>query len=144
MSTNEGWRVRLARAFHSSPAGRRYSLRIAVAFGIYGAVFFVMRPFEMTHGAPALRAGLAVVLALSTIGVVWAIIRYLLEEDDEYLRIRQAQAVLAATALTLSVYTLWGYLTVFRLAPPLPAHDIFPLFSACWLVALGVRKVLGR
>ena len=54
------------------------------------------------------------------------------------------QAVLAATALTLSVVTFWGYLAVFRLAPPLPAHDIFVVFNACWLIVVVARRLLGR
>lgn len=136
--------TRVAAAFRSTPAVRRYLVRLLGSLGVYGAIFLVMRPFDTPYASPAVRAALAGALALSTLGAMWAIARYLVEEKDEYLRVRQTQAVLAATGLTLAVYTLWGYLAVFRLAGELPAYDIFPVFSAAWLLSVGVRRLLGR
>ena len=130
--------------FKGRPVERRYIVRLLGSMAVYGAVFLSAKPFQTAYAAPTVRWTLALVLALSTLGAVWAIARYLVEEDDEYLRMRQAQAVLAATGLTLAVYTLWGYLAAFGLARELPAYDIFPVFSACWLAAVGGRRVLGR
>ena len=130
--------------FKGRSVERRYVVRLLGSMAVYGAVFLSARPFETTFTAPAVRWALALVLALSTLGAVWAIARYLIEEDDEYLRLRQVQAVLGATGLTLAVYTLWGYLAVFRLAGELPAYDIFPVFSACWLLTVGAGRALGR
>ena len=130
--------------FNSRPVERRYVVRLLSFMAVYGVVFLSTKPFQTVYAAPSVRWTLALLLAVSTLGAVWAIARYLVEEDDEYLRMRVAQAVLWATGLTLCVYTLWGYLTVFGLAEPLPAHDIFPVFSAAWLAAVGVRRVLGR
>lgn len=130
--------------FNGRPVERRYVVRLLSSLAVYGVVFETTKPFQTVHSDPAVRWTLALVLALSTLGAVWAIACYLVEEDDEYLRMRQVQAVLGSTALTLAVYTLWGYLTVFGLADPLPAHDIFPVFSLSWFVALLVRRALGR
>lgn len=130
--------------FNNRPVERRYVVRLLGSMAVYGVVFLSTKPFQTVFAAPAVRWSLALVLALSTLGAVGAIARYLIEEDDEYLRVRQVQAVLGATGLTLAVYTLWGYLAVFGLAGELPAYDIFPVFSAGWLVSLGVRRVLGR
>ena len=137
-------RARIADAFRSTPAVRRYLVRLLGSLSVYGVIFFAMRPFDTRYASAPLRAALAGALALSTLGAVWAIARYLVEEDDEYLRVRQTQAVLAATGLTLAAYTLWGDLAVFGLAGELPAYDIFPVFSASWLLATAVRRVLGR
>ena len=126
------------------PVERRYVVRLLSFMALYGAVFLSTKPFQTVHAAAAVRWTLALLLALSTLGAVWAIARYLVEEDDEYLRMRQAQAVLGATGLTLAVYTLWGYLAVFGLARGLPAYEIFPVFSACWLLTTAARRVLGR
>ena len=130
--------------FKGRAVERRYVARLLGSMAVYGAVFLSTKPFQTVHSDPLVRWALALVLALSTLGAVGAVALYLVEEDDEYLRARQVQAVLGATGLTLAVYTLWGYLALFGLARDLPAYDIFPVFSACWLAALGVRRALGR
>lgn len=130
--------------FKGRPVERRYVVRLMSFMAVYGAVFLSTKPLQTVYAAPAVQWTLALLLALSTLGAVWAIARYLIEEDDEYLRLRQTQAVLGATGLTLAVYTLWGYLAVFGLTGELRAYDIFPVFSGCWLLAIGVRRVLGR
>lgn len=144
MTGPERPRETLARLLKGSRAGRRYALRLGASMAVYGVTFLAADPFHAAYGAPAVRWTLALLLALSTLGAVWAIARYLVEEDDEYLRARQARAVLGATGLTLAVYTLWGYLAYFGLAGELPAYDIFPVFSACWLASSAVQRVLGR
>lgn len=125
-------------------AGQRFALRWTVSLGVYGLVFLAARPFAQAGASSAVRLTLALVLALSTLAAMGAIARYLVEEGDEYLRMRQAQAVLWGAGLTIALYTLWGYLGVFRLAPPLAGHFIFPVFSAGWLLAVVARKALGR
>ena len=128
----------------ATPAGRRYAVRFLSAMGVYAAIFFVARPFEAHYASVPLRVAIALGLALSVIGVIAAVGLYLLEEADEYQRMLQAQAVIWATGITLSVSTLWGYLAVMRLARDLPAVDVFIVFNAAWLAVTGVRKVLGR
>lgn len=125
-------------------AGARYGLRISGFMLPYGAIFLLARPFSGPPGPAPLRAFVAIALAVCVLGVIWAIGRYLVEEQDEYLRAQQAKAVLAASGLTLATYTLWGYLQLAHLAPPLPALNIFPVFSAAWIVARLGQRVLDR
>ena len=128
----------------ATPAGRRYTVRFLSAMAVYAVIFFAARPFEVRYASTSLRVAIALGLALSVIGVVAAIGRYLVEEQDEYLRLMQAQAVIWATGITLAVSTLWGYLAVMRLVGDLPAVDVFVVFNAGWLLVTGVRKVFGR
>ena len=128
----------------ATPAGRRYAARLMASMAVYAAIFFSARPFTVLYASVPLRWGIALGLAGSVVGVLAAIGRYLVEEDDEYLRMRQAQAVILATGLTLSACTLWGYLAVMRLVRDLPLVDVFPLFSASWLVVVAARRGLGR
>ena len=58
---------------------------------------------------PAL-AGLSLLPALPVLGCVAVIARYLVEEEDEYLRLRAAQASLIGTGLLLVAAILWGFL----------------------------------
>ena len=128
----------------ATPAGRRYAVRLMASMAVYAAVFFTTRPFTVVYASTPLRVTIALALAASVIGVVAAIGRYLVEEEDEYLRMRQAQAVILATGLTLSACTLWGYLALMRLVADLPAVDVFILFNASWLLVVAGRRVLGR
>ncbi len=125
----------------ATPAGRRYTVRFLSAMAIYAAIFFAARPFEAHYASTPLRIAIALGLALSVMGVIAAIGRYLVEEADEYQRMMQAQAVIWATGITLSVSTLWGYLAVMRLAPDLPSVDVFVVFNAGWLLITAVRKL---
>ena len=128
----------------ATPAGRRYAVRFMSAMAVYAVIFFTARPFQAHYASAPLRVVIALGLALSVIGVIAAVGLYLLEEADEYQRMVQAQAVIWATGLTLSVSTLWGYLAVMRLTRDLPSVDVFILFNAGWLLVTGLRKVSGR
>ena len=128
----------------ATPAGRRYTVRFLSAMAVYAVIFFAARPFDVRYASTPLRVAIALGLALSVLGVIVAIGRYLIEEADEYQRMIQAQAVIWATGITLSVSTLWGYLAVMRLVGDLPAADVFLVFNAGWLLVTAVRKVFGR
>jgi hypothetical protein len=60
---------------------------------------------------------LALLPSLSIAYLVWAMSRYLVEEDDEYQRMRQIQSALVATGLLLVVASAWGFLELFNLVP---------------------------
>ena len=128
----------------ASPAGRRYILRFLTPMAVYALVFFVAAPVSRTTASVAVRVAIALVLAGAVIAAIAAIGRYLVEEEDEYLRMRVAQAVIMATGLTLSVCTLWGYLAAVRVVPDLSTVNIFPMFSAAWLAVVTLRRLMGR
>ena len=73
---------------YRSPAIRRYLLRLIVLMSFYlVALFVAVKLFraDAIHGAPAYA--LAVLPALPIIGVFWAVMRLLVEEPDEFIRL---------------------------------------------------------
>jgi len=122
-----------------SVAHKRYMLRfwpfmilymVAVA-GISG--WFGWTP-DFTGAA---GAALAVLPALPVGGVLWAMGRYLDEEHDEFVRLKQARAMLLAVGLTMFVCTAWGFMSEYAGVAPLPLFLVFPLFCFFWAPALG-------
>ena len=81
---------------------------------LYGA-FLMRRRLRLRHqllaGPVAYLA--AVLPALPIIGIFAAIGRYLVEEQDEYLRMLMVRQTLWASAFALSVATVWGFLESF-------------------------------
>ena len=99
-------------------AQRRYNKRVLALSALYAVLLlaavwvFNHRP---PHGVPAYA--LAVLPALPIVGIVWAMARYLGEEQDEYLRVVETGKALGATAFMLAVTTVWGFLQTFELLP---------------------------
>ena len=62
--------------------------------------------------------------------VLWAMMRALEEQTDDYQRARMRSSFGWATAFTLAVCTVWGFLETFRLVPHVPMWVVFPLFAA--------------
>ena len=119
----------------SSPATQRYNRRVLFLFPGYAvALIGAQLIFQRAHptGLPAYL--IAVAPALPIIGVFAALARYLAEETDEYLRLMETRQILAATGLTLSLATAWGFVESFELAPHVPAYAV----AIVWYGALGV------
>ncbi len=81
---------------------------------------------------------LALLPSLPIIYYVWALGRYLREEQDEYLRMRQIQAGMFATGCLLVVATVWGFLETFEIAP----HAEGWWAVAVWAVGLGLGNAI--
>lgn len=77
---------------------------------------------------------LALLPSLPIVYYVWAMGRYLREEQDEYLRMRQMQAGMFATGFLLVVATFWGFLETFGVAP----HAEGWWAVAVWAIGLGL------
>ena len=121
----------------SSPALRRYSRRMMVASFAYVAALMgaVWLSKSATFPTPALVA-LALAPAIPVIGMIWAMARLLVEEDDEYLRSRHVHHALVATGFVLALGTTWGFLEQFGLVPHVPAYWVFP----GWAIGLGLSQ----
>jgi hypothetical protein len=76
---------------------------------------------------------LAVLPALPIIAIFVLVGRYLIEEQDEYLRMRMVRQILWATGLTLAATTLWGFLEDAGL-PHVPMFYV----SVFWFAGLGI------
>jgi len=124
-----------------SPAQRRYVLRIAVSMALYliflaTALRFVGRGAVV--GAPAYV--LAALPGVAILGVFWAVGRLIVEEKDEYLRMLLVRQTLIATAFSLSLTTIWGFLENFSLVPHIDAFYV----AILWFAGLGVGALFNR
>ena len=74
---------------------------------------------------------------LPTFGVIWAMARYLAEEQDEYLRHRTIMAALIALGFVLALGIFWGFLEMFELVPHVWAWWVLPV----WAIGLGLAQL---
>lgn len=125
-----------------SPAIRRYTTRLFVLMAIYlvtltGASWL----FRSGDVSGAAAYALAVVPALPIIGVFWAVMRLLVEEGDEFIRMLLVRQCLFATGFCLTVMTIWEFLQNFDLVPP--GNDGFGA-AFFWFIGLGVGAIYNK
>ena len=129
-------------AMHRSPALRRYLVRLIVLMTIYlVSLFIAVRAFraDAVSGMPAYA--LAIAPALPVIGVFWAVMRFLVEEKDEFIWLLQVRQCLFATGFCLTIMTIWEFLQNFDLVPPGNGGFGAAFF---WFVGLGFGGVYNK
>jgi hypothetical protein len=97
-------------------AWKRYNWRLIWLSLLYAA-FLIVAVYGFKHQlVPGpFKYFVAVLPALPIIGIFGAIGRYLVEEQDEYVRMLMVRQTLWASAFTLSIATTWGFLDNFGL-----------------------------
>ena len=121
---------------YTSPAIRRYVIRIAALMSFYlVALLGASRAFRADLVSGPAAYVLAIVPALPIIGVFWAVMRLLVEEPDEFMRLLMVRQALIATGFCLTVMTIWEFLQNFDLIPPGNGGFGAAFF---WFVGLGV------
>ncbi|MCA0209781.1 MAG: hypothetical protein LCH74_12015 [Proteobacteria bacterium] len=129
-------------ATYKSPAIRRYMIRLAVLMSLYVVLIFAAG-WAFRHndiaGIPAFA--LAITPALPIIGVFWAVMRLLVEESDEFIRMLQVRQCLFATGFCLTVMTIWEFLQNYDLVPAGNGGFGAAFF---WFVGLGLGAVYNR
>jgi hypothetical protein len=129
-------------AKYKSPAIRRYLIRLAVLMTIYFiALFVAVRLFKSGGVSGPLAWPLAIAPALPIIGVFWAVMRLLVEEPDEFIRLLHVRQSLVATGFCLTVMTIWEFLQNFELVPPGNGGFGAAFF---WFVGLGFGAVYNK
>ena len=124
-----------------SSAQRRYVLRLAAAMAAYLVTFAVARPLIGSDAVTGLAAGaVALVPAACIASVFWALSRLLVEEHDEYLRMLLVRAVLVASAITLSVMTVWGTLADFGVIEAPRSYYVVWLF----FIGIALGEIVNR
>lgn len=121
-----------------NPAHRRYVMRVAgfmIAYLLTLLLAKWMVKRDLADGA--LLWALAMLPTLPIIGVFWAVGRLLVEESDEYLRARLVRQCLFATAFTLVIATMWGFLENFGLVEHVDAY----VTAFLWFVGLGLAAL---
>jgi hypothetical protein len=87
-----------------------------------------------------LAVALAILPALPLIGMIWAMGRLLVEEQDEYLRSLHVRQFMIATGFMLTVTCVWGFLETFELVPHVPMYWAFII----WCAGLGIGTMVNE
>ena len=130
----------------NSPAERRYNRTVLALSACYGALLLgAVALFKQYQLAGPTAFLVAILPALPIIGMFAAIGRYLVDENDEYLRMLVIRQTLIASGFALSIATAWGFLESFDVVPHVEAYAV----AILWYGGLGlggcVNKVtLGR
>lgn len=129
-------------ATYKSPAMKRYVIRLAVLMSFYvAALLAAVWVFRHTHIAGLPAYALAVLPALPIIGVFWAVMRLLVEEPDEFIRMLQVRQSLVATGFCLTVMTIWEFLQNFDLVAPGNGGFGAAFF---WFMGLGLGALYNK
>ena len=122
-------------------AWKRYNIR-AIWLSLAYAAFLLPAVYGFKHqliGGPAAYL-VAVLPALPIIGIFAAIGRYLVEEQDEYVRMLMVRQTLWASAFALSVATTWGFLDNFGLVGHVDGYWI----AILWFFGLGLGGIYNK
>ncbi|HEX6604324.1 MAG TPA: hypothetical protein VF027_05535 [Sphingomicrobium sp.] len=127
---------------YRSPAIRRYTLRLAVLMAAYLVTLFIaVRAIRADAVSGPAAYALAIAPALPVIGVFWAVMRLLVEEPDEFIRLLHVRQCLVATGFCLTVMTVWEFLQNFDLVPPGNGGFGAAFF---WFVGLGIGGIYNK
>jgi hypothetical protein len=122
-------------------AVRTYNQRV-IGLSVFYAIFLFAAVYGFKHqllGGPA-AYGAAILPALPIIGIFAAIGRYLVEEQDEYVRMLMVRQTLWASGFALSVATVWGFLESFDLVGHIESFYV----AVLWFGGLGIGSVINR
>jgi hypothetical protein len=129
-------------ARYKSPATRRYLIRLSVLMTLYLITLFTAVYAFKHHLISGVAAyPLAVLPALPVIGVFWAVMRLLVEEPDEFIRMLLVRQALVATGFCLTVTTVWEFLQNFDLVAPSNGGFGTAFF---WFMGLGVGALYNK
>ena len=122
-------------------AWKRYNRRVIGLTLLYGA-FLLPAVYGFKHQlVPHSVAYLVAILpALPIVGIFGAIGRYLVEEQDEYVRMLMVRQILWASAFTLSIATTWGFLDNFGLVDRVDGYWIVVV----WYFGLGLGGLYNK
>jgi hypothetical protein len=121
-------------------AARRYMWRFGISMTSYMIVLFgSVSAIRRLHPTGPLLVTLAALPALPMLAVIWAIFMFIVEQQDEYLRMRQIRQTLVATAFMLAVTTVWGFLEGAQAVPHIPFYWAFVI----WCGGLFIDFVIG-
>jgi hypothetical protein len=133
---------KLDMARYKSPATRRYLIRMAVLMTLYMITLFTaVRLFRAEAISGPFAYVLAVLPALPVIGVFWAVMRLLIEEPDEFIRLLHVRQSLFATGFCLTIMTIWEFLQNFDLVAPGNGGFGAAFF---WFMGLGFGALYNR
>src|SRR3954452_20060747 len=124
-----------------TPAWKRYNWRVLWLSLVY-VLFLLSAVYGFKHQmiAGPLAYAVAILPALPIIGIIGAIGRYLVEEQDEYVRMLMVRQTLWASGFSLSAATVWGFLESFGLIGRVDGYYVV----IAWFFGLGVGGVVNK
>jgi len=124
-----------------TPGWKRYNIRVIWLSLLYAALL-IAAVYLFNHGLVGGGAAyvVAAMPALPIIGIFAAIGRYLVEEQDEYIRALMVRQTLWASGFALSVATVWGFLESFDVAGHIDSYYI----AVVWFFGLGIGAVVNK
>ena len=122
-------------------AWKRYNRRVILLSILYAA-FLLAAVYGFKHKlVPSpLAYPVAILPALPIIGIFVAMGRYLVEEQDEYVRMLMVRQTLWASGFALSVATVWGFLENFDLVEHVDAYSV----AIVWFIGLGIGGIVNK
>src|SRR5689334_7295445 len=119
----------------------RYNWRVIWLSLLYGA-FLLPAVYGFKHQLipHSLAYVVAILPALPIVGLFLATGRYLVEEQDEYVRMLRVREMLWAMGFTLSCATIWGFLDNFGLVGHVDAYWIVVL----WYFGQAIGAIANR
>ena len=124
-----------------SPAQQRYNRRVLILAVVYAALLFpavFLLSRHLVAGPLAVTVG--VLPALPVVGFFAAAGAYLMDEQDEYLRLLFTRRSLVATGVAMTAATVWGFLEGFDLVSHAPAF----YWPVVWFAGLGVGGCVNK
>ncbi|MEO5493774.1 MAG: hypothetical protein ABIR08_07080 [Sphingomonas sp.] len=127
--------------FGQNRAIQRYNKRVVLLSLVY-AVTLVGAVYGFKHHLVAgpIAWVVAVLPALPIVGIFAVIGLYLVEEQDEYVRVMTVRQTLWASAFALSIATIWGFLESFELVQHIESYYV----SVLWFGGLGLGTCANR
>lgn len=122
-------------------AAKRYTRRVIGLSFLYAFILIAaIYAFKYQWVSGATAYVVAILPALPLIGVFAAIGRYLVDEQDEYLRMLMVRQSLYATGFALSVATIWGFLENFGLVGHVDAYYV----AILWFAGSGLGACINK
>ena len=120
---------------------KRYNWRVLWMSLLYAAFLIgAVYGFKRHLFAGPIAYVAAILPALPIIGIFGAMGRYLVEEQDEYVRMLMVRQSLWASGFALSVATIWGFLENFNLVEHVDAYSV----AIIWFFGLGVGSIMNK
>src|SRR3954465_12701105 len=122
-------------------AWKRYNWRLVWLSLLYSA-FLIGAVYGFKHKLVAgpIAYVVAILPALPIVGIFFAIGRYLVEEQDEYVRMLMVRQILWASGFALSCATVWGFLDNFGLVGRADGYYMV----IAWFFGLGVGGMVNK
>ena len=123
-------------------ASKSYNWRV-VWLSLFYAAFLIAAVYGFKHQlvSTGLKYVVALLPALPIVGIFAAIGRYLVEEQDEYVRMLMVRQTLWASGFALSLATVWGFLESFELVGHADGYYVVIAWFFGLAVGGGVNKL---